>query len=278
MQHPLPKPNAGGQPRRERLRRQGRKDTPIEPPAEMEQYSNSPSKTGQSSATLTAGKGGRISMRQRSGPVWTSTLLTATHLPRKSSHLGPASPFRCLFDQIGRDAREKVHVFVGMELSHLFPGRRLGALRTDNQVSTRSIVGSWSWRGDAQRSPSSYTGRSSSRASGSCECGAASWDATVHSLCGYGAGSKDRRGRYACGEVDKSGGREQRSICREGAKRSCLVEQVRTVVADICTGAYSPRRNVVSCCPASRRRRRGETNQSRKSSTSGSCSRPRWAS
>lgn len=98
--------------------------SPIDPPAEIEQYSNKPSNTGQSSPTLTARNQSAFPPPSQSRKA---VKLTLAHLPSNPSRASSSSLCRRL-DQIRRDARKEVYVFVRVELSHLLARCGLGAL------------------------------------------------------------------------------------------------------------------------------------------------------
>lgn len=107
---------------------------PIDPPADRPQYSNRPSKTGQSSPTLTAPD------------------QSVFHPYKNIHHIDPNLTLCLLFAQgfhvIGRNARQKVNIFVGVELSH-FPlvgwlrslrGQKLDADKLQRQRFTSELI------------------------------------------------------------------------------------------------------------------------------------------
>lgn len=130
--------------------RERRGGLPMEPPAEIEQYSKSPSKIGQSSAVLTARASRQPALSRAETQVPATP--TSAHLPCQSGNLGSAGPLCGLLDEVRSDAREKVDVFVRVELGHLFAGRRFGALRATGRVNqpSRSPLD-----GQCRRSPAS---------------------------------------------------------------------------------------------------------------------------
>lgn len=106
----------------------------MEPPAEIEQYSNSPSKTGQSSPRLTVQDPAR-QLRRMLDMQGSRKELTPAHLSCEPRNLRAAGPLGSRLDQVGRDAREEVDILVCVELSHLLARSGLGALYTGTMSS-----------------------------------------------------------------------------------------------------------------------------------------------
>lgn len=105
---------------------------PMEPPAEMLQYSNSPSNTGQSSPTLTEGVAAAVRVN-----LCSSSSSVTTQAPTTSHGRGLTL---CLFAYkviyvVGRYAIEEFHVLVGVKLRHFTLRRWLGALRCQAWVT-----------------------------------------------------------------------------------------------------------------------------------------------
>lgn len=135
-------------------------DIPIDPPAEMVQYSNRPSNTGQSSPTLTVAcmLSGvtQMHMHTTSVPAWRlgsripwSDNLTFRLFSTKIIHI-----VRC-------NSCKKINIFVCMELCHFFASCWFSALRHqkgDNQQAEGRINAS-RWL-NSRISPSAYKDRS----------------------------------------------------------------------------------------------------------------------
>lgn len=102
---------------------------PMEPPAEMEQYSNNPSKIGQSSPTL--------SVHQGYQTLSVSNLATASWLIYGYEAQVPTFLlFSSVAVRILRvDAVQEVDVFIRVELRHLPLGRRFCSLSEGVHIS-----------------------------------------------------------------------------------------------------------------------------------------------
>ena len=85
------------------------KDIPIEPPADIEQYSNKPSNTGQSSPTLSRQIVNMLVSGIQSTPTFVLFLNIRVHITWS-------------------DSAEKFDVFVGVELGHFTFRSRFSAL------------------------------------------------------------------------------------------------------------------------------------------------------